>query len=110
MTFLPSLASLMLASSHLVQTGKKRERGGKREPQFSTTSYGPPKSQMHGITFHFLQVNCPVRLLHAFGDEDVEWKSSMRLLQSLQSSQVDLILRKSGNHRLMKPQGSLKKI
>ena len=58
----------------------------------------------------FLQVNCPVRLLHAFGDEDVEWKSSMRLLQSLESSQVDLILRKSGNHRLMKPQGSLKEI
>ena len=43
----------MLASSHLVQTGKKRERGGKRKPQFFTIYFGPPKSQMSGVTFQF---------------------------------------------------------
>ena len=31
---------------------QKKERGGKRELQVSTIRYGPPKSQMHGITFH----------------------------------------------------------
>ncbi len=37
-----------------------------------------------GILQNILKVKCPVRLLHAFPDEDVEWQSSLRLQQSLQ--------------------------
>ena len=53
MTVLPYLASLVLASSHFVQTGKKRERVGKREPQCATKKYSPPKSPRSGLTFHY---------------------------------------------------------
>ena len=36
----------------LAKSGEKRGKG-EREPQLSSISYGPPKSQMHGVTFHF---------------------------------------------------------
>ena len=36
---------------------KKRERGGKREPQFSTIFYGPPKSRRSGVAFHYFSLS-----------------------------------------------------
>jgi abhydrolase domain-containing protein 10 len=50
-----------------------------------------------------MQVNCPIRILHAYFDDEVDWESSLNLLKMVESDDVDLILRKSGNHRLMKP-------
>lgn len=44
-------------------------------------------------------------ILHAFGDQEVGWESSVKLLESLEGKDVDLILRKTGNHRLMKSGG-----
>ena len=49
---MPSIASLVLARCHLVQTGKKEGERREKEATFSTISYCPPKSQMHGVTFH----------------------------------------------------------
>ena len=51
---LPSLNLRVLASSHLVQTAKKKREGGwKREPQCATINYSPPKSPRSDVIFHF---------------------------------------------------------
>lgn len=50
-----------------------------------------------------LQVKCPVRILHAFNDEEVDWQKSFQFLENIENPDADLIIRKKGNHRLMKP-------
>ena len=50
-----------------------------------------------------LQVKCPIRILHAFGDEEVDWQKSFQFLENIDNPDADLIIRKQGNHRLMKP-------
>ena len=54
-----------------------------------------------GISICF-QVKCPVRILHAYEDAEWNWNGSVKMLEMFQSEDVDLILRKQGNHRLMK--------
>ncbi len=54
------------------------------------------------LCFRF-QLDCPVRILHALQDEDVPWKSSLNLLEKVTNLDSDLVIRKRGNHRLMRP-------
>ena len=69
---------------------KEREEGRKREPQSSTISYGPPKSRISGMTFHFCWLNFPIfksfskkyRAQTNFYNEDNS-NVSMYLLRSL---------------------------
>ena len=55
------------------------------------------------LSFQSKKVECPLRILHAWKDEDVEWESSLNLLQKVKGLDTDLTIRKRGNHRLMKP-------
>lgn len=48
-----------------------------------------------------LDLPCPVRLIHSIQDMDIPYENSMQILQSITSDDVDVVLRKSGNHRLM---------
>ena len=41
--------------------------------------------------------------MHALKDEEVELEKSQTFLEQVASKDVDLIVRKQGNHRLMKP-------
>ena len=50
-----------------------------------------------------LPIRCPVRLLHGLNDVDVPWEGSLRLAQSLQSTDVQVTLIKDGDHRLSRP-------
>ena len=43
-----------------------------------------------------------MRILHAIGDKEVPWSYSLKLFKAVESEDVDLVLRKRGNHRLMK--------
>ena len=62
---LPSLATSVQASCHFVQTGEKKERGGKRELYISTISYYPWKTQMSGVTLHKIDhANLAIQTYH----------------------------------------------
>lgn len=48
-----------------------------------------------------IKINCPVRIVHAIKDQDIPYQSSLLLMERLTTEDVDLVLRKTGNHRLM---------
>ena len=47
-----------------------------------------------------IALDCPVRLLHGQADRDVPWQISLRLAETLRSSDVQVTLVKDGDHRL----------
>ena len=47
-----------------------------------------------------INVACPVRLIHGMRDEDVPWTTSLEIQKRLASRDVEVILVKSGDHRL----------
>ena len=49
------------------------------------------------------QIHCPIRIIHAIDDDEVHWSNSLKLLKAVQCEDVDLVIRKFGDHRLMKP-------
>ena len=48
-----------------------------------------------------LHSSCNNVSLFIFQDMDIPYENSMQILQSITSDDVDVVLRKSGNHRLM---------
>jgi pimeloyl-ACP methyl ester carboxylesterase len=48
-------------------------------------------------------IHCPVRLVHGDSDEDVPVDVALRLVKQLRSADVQLLLLKSGGHRLSDP-------
>lgn len=50
-----------------------------------------------------LPIRCPVRLIQGMEDDSVPWMTSQRLLERLQSRDVELTLVKGGGHRLSEP-------
>jgi dipeptidyl aminopeptidase/acylaminoacyl peptidase len=51
-----------------------------------------------------IAVDVPVRLLHGQCDEDVPWQHSLTIAEQLRSVDVEVLLVKSGDHRLSEPQ------
>ncbi|XP_063309239.1 palmitoyl-protein thioesterase ABHD10, mitochondrial [Pelobates fuscus] len=47
-----------------------------------------------------IPITSPVRLIHGMKDEDVPWHVSMQIADSVLSTDVDIILRKHGLHRM----------
>ena len=50
-----------------------------------------------------IPLRCPVRLLHGMKDPDVPWDTSLMLAGALESTDVDVIFAKEGDHRLSTP-------
>ena len=50
-----------------------------------------------------IDMRCPVRLLHGMVDIDVPWNTSLRIVECLNSDDVNLTLVKHGDHRLSDP-------
>ena len=50
-----------------------------------------------------LPIHCPVRLLHGTADKSVPWKTALRIMEKLESGDVEVILIKDGDHRLSEP-------
>ena len=61
-----------------------------------------PKIQSSNF-FKIQQIHCPIRIIHAFKDEEVDLEKSQTFLENVATLNVDLFVRKQGNHRLMKP-------
>ena len=80
------------------------------ETVFDTNPYGPEPTPIHPAFWadgqaqrrldREIPLDCPVRLIHGFEDEDVPWEVSQRLVVALRSSDVHLTLVKGGGHRL----------
>ena len=50
-----------------------------------------------------IALSCPVRILHGQHDPDVPWRGSLQLAERLQSTDVQTLLLKHGDHRLSHP-------
>jgi pimeloyl-ACP methyl ester carboxylesterase len=80
------------------------------ETVFDANPYGPEPTPMHPAFWADGQasrrldsespIDCPVRLIHGFEDEDVPWEVSQRLVVALRSRDIHLTLVKGGGHRL----------
>nr|XP_056714466.1 palmitoyl-protein thioesterase ABHD10, mitochondrial [Euleptes europaea] len=67
------------------------------------------EAENHCVLGAPLPINCPVRLLHGIKDEDIPWQVSLKIAERVISTDVDIILRKVGQHR-MKEQDDIKLI
>jgi len=79
---------------------------------FAPNRYGPPTpitraliedGRKHLLLDRPIPLTCPVRLLHGQNDQDVPWELSLRIAERLESTDVQVILVKDGEHRLSRP-------
>ncbi|MDR3325909.1 MAG: alpha/beta hydrolase [Rhodospirillaceae bacterium] len=57
----------------------------------------------HLILQKQINITCPIRLIHGQKDNDVPWNTALRLQERLVSDDVEVILIKSSDHHLNKP-------
>ncbi|PKU22796.1 alpha/beta hydrolase [Telmatospirillum siberiense] len=50
-----------------------------------------------------INLTCPIRLIHGQKDEDVPWRTALRLQEHLISDDVEVTIVKSSSHRLSEP-------
>ncbi|NP_766099.3 palmitoyl-protein thioesterase ABHD10, mitochondrial isoform 1 precursor [Mus musculus] len=58
------------------------------------------EAEHHCLLHSPIPVTCPVRLLHGMKDEIVPWQRSLQVADRIVSPDVDVILRKQGDHRM----------
>ncbi|CAB1333082.1 unnamed protein product [Coregonus sp. 'balchen'] len=58
------------------------------------------EAEQHRVLQSPIPVTCPVRLIHGMKDQDVPWHISMQVAERVLSNDVDVILRKHGQHRM----------
>ena len=54
----------------------------------------------HLLLLEPLKLNCPIRLIHGINDADVPWTTSMRIMEMVTSTDIEVTLVKGGEHRL----------
>ena len=50
-----------------------------------------------------IALTCPLRILQGMRDEDVPWRTALRLAEQIESKDVEVTLVKDGDHRLSEP-------
>ena len=58
----------------------------------------------HLLLADHIALDCPIRLIHGMEDNDVPWKTSLRIAEQIGSSDVEVTFVKSGGHRLSEPE------
>ncbi|XP_068281679.1 palmitoyl-protein thioesterase ABHD10, mitochondrial [Nyctibius grandis] len=111
-----ALVGVAVAADHLVTTFKKLPIEAQKEIEDKGEWKLPTKHDEKGyysLTYDFIReaenhcvlnspipVTCPIRLLHGMKDGDVPWQISMQVADRVLSKDVDVILRKTGQHRM----------
>ncbi|XP_048350628.1 palmitoyl-protein thioesterase ABHD10, mitochondrial isoform X2 [Sphaerodactylus townsendi] len=120
-----ALVGIAASADHLVATFQQLPIEEKKEIEEKGEWKLPTKYNEEGfynVPYEFLQeaenhcvlgaplpIKCPVRLLHGLKDEDIPWQTSLKIAERVISTDVDIILRKAGQHR-MKEQDDIKLI
>ena len=80
---------------------------------YQPSDYGAPlpfsralieRSAAHLVMKEKIGITCPVRILHGMKDDAVPWQLSLKLVENLASTDVELVYVKEGDHRLSEPQ------
>lgn len=58
------------------------------------------EGKKHELLANPIPIHCPVRLIHGTHDSDVPWQQSLKLMNALESDDVQMICIKKANHRL----------
>lgn len=58
------------------------------------------EAENHCVLQSPIPITCPVRLIHGLKDDDVPWHISMQVAERVLSPDVDVILRRHGQHRM----------
>lgn len=71
------------------------------EEGFYSISYDFIKeAENHCVLHSPIPVTCPVRLIHGMKDDDVPWHVSIQVADRILSPDLDVTLRKHGQHRM----------
>lgn len=97
-----------LSPSWNIQTRKEFEAKGEWTVPTKHTEEGVYKFSMnflqeaenHCVLQSPIPITCPVRLIHGLKDEDVPWHVSMQVAERVLSHDVDVVLRRYGQHRM----------
>ncbi|XP_072513905.1 abhydrolase domain containing 10, depalmitoylase b [Salminus brasiliensis] len=111
-----ALVGISTAADHFVTAFKSLPLEARKEFEEKGMWTVPTKSNEEGIysvSMDFLKeaenhcilqspipITCPVRLIHGLKDEDVPWHISMQVAERVLSTDVDIILRRHGQHRM----------
>lgn len=71
-----------------------------KESVYTVPYHAVKEAENHCILSSPVPVTCPIRLIHGMKDEDVPWHVSLQVADCVLSTDVDVILRKHGQHRL----------
>ncbi|XP_021475947.1 abhydrolase domain containing 10, depalmitoylase b [Oncorhynchus mykiss] len=111
-----ALVGISTAADHVVTAFKSMSLEVRKEIEEKGVLTMPSKHREEGVytfTMDFLKeaenhcvlqspipITCPVRLIHGLKDDDVPWHISMQVAQRVLSPDVDVILRRHGQHRM----------
>ncbi|XP_031445840.1 mycophenolic acid acyl-glucuronide esterase, mitochondrial [Phasianus colchicus] len=111
-----ALVGVAAAADHLVTAFKRLPIEVQKEIEEKGEWKFPTKHSEEGyysLTYDFIReaenhcllnspipIMCPIRLIHGMRDGDVPWQISMQVADRVLSKDVDVILRKAGQHRM----------
>ena len=84
----------------LLQVGRIEQASPYGEPPMVTTRAFWASGEANRIMIGAIETRVPVRILHGQMDFTVQWQRSLRLVELLRSTDVQLLLIKDGDHRL----------
>ncbi len=85
------------------------EKGVYREPsEYSEEPYTITRDLIHDgrkrlLLRERIAVTCPIRLIHGTADDAVPWQTSLRIMEQVESQDLEVTLVKDGDHRLSEP-------
>ncbi|XP_067842564.1 palmitoyl-protein thioesterase ABHD10, mitochondrial-like [Heptranchias perlo] len=111
-----ALVGIATGADYLVTAFKQLPLETRKEIEAKGEWYLPTKQKEEGfykIPYAFLKdaenhcvlqspipITCPVRLIHGLKDDHIPWQISLNVAENVLGSDVDLILRKQGQHRM----------
>jgi len=89
----------------LLETGEiALSDGDEAEPHWRFRRSLIEDGRNHLLLRDFINLECPVRLIHGQRDSDVPWRTSLHFAEMLASDAVEICLVKDGDHRLSRPE------